>query len=183
MRFGLSVVSGDTARERGRLEEILGADVSYVFGCTPMEKSNYIRRLQAQGEKVMMVGDGLNDAGALQQSDAGIAVTADCSNFTPASDAILQADRLPLLAGFIRYCRVGRRIVIASFLLSVVYNVIGLYFSVRGWLSPLVAAVLMPASSLSILIVTYGSSNVFAWLLLRKIRSGGDMRHVAAAAR
>jgi len=162
----LSVLSGDTSRESRRLQALLGDGVNLLFDRSPQEKTQYIRHLQRRGDKVMMVGDGLNDAGALGQSDVGIAITADCSNFTPSSDAILRADRLALLPVFIRFSRDGRRIILASFVLSVVYNLIGLSFAVQGALSPLVAAILMPASSLSILLVTYGSSNVLARILL-----------------
>lgn len=166
LRCRLSVLSGDTAAEKERLQRLVGPDVNLLFGRSPQEKRRYIRNLQRRGEKVMMVGDGLNDAGALQQSDAGIAVAADCGNFTPSSDAILRADQLTRLPAFVRFCRWGRRIIVASFMLSILYNIIGLSFAVQGALTPLVAAILMPASSLSILLVTYGSSNAVARVLL-----------------
>lgn len=162
----LTVLSGDNAHESARLQALLGDGVNLLFDRSPHEKTQYIRHLQRWGDKVMMVGDGLNDAGALGQSDAGIAIAADCGNFTPSSDAILRADQLNRLPAFIRFCRSGRRIIVASFVLSILYNIIGLWFAVHSALSPLVAAVLMPASSLSILLVTYGSSNVLARLLL-----------------
>lgn len=165
-RFRLSVLSGDTAQEHRLLTNVMGAGTVLRFGQTPMDKLRYIEGLQRQTEKVIMVGDGLNDAGALEQSDAGIAVASDCSRFTPASDAILLANQLPRLPEFIRLCRAGRKIIVSSFIFSILYNVIGLSFAVRGSLSPLVAAVLMPASSLSILLVTFGSSNLMAAMLL-----------------
>ena len=179
-RFRLSVVSGDTAQDRDALRALLGEDTHLLFGQSPMDKCHYIERLQLRGEKVIMIGDGLNDAGALEQSDAGIAVATDCSRFTPASDAILLAGQLPLLPAFIRLCRWGRRIILASFALSILYNIVGLSFAVRGLLSPMVAAVLMPASSLSIVLITFGSSNLLAKLLLDRQRNSavqGDMDH------
>jgi len=110
----------------------------------------------------MMVGDGLNDAGALQQSDIAVAVAEDSNNFTPASDAILSAQQLSLLPAFIFLCKANRSIVMTSFVLSIVYNIIGLYFAVQGNLSPMIAAILMPASSLCIFLVTFGASNLLA---------------------
>jgi P-type Cu+ transporter len=96
---------------------------------------------------------------ALRQSDVGIAIAEDTNHFTPASDAIMDAGQLGKLPAFIKLCRANKQIVVAGFILSLVYNVIGLYFALQGTLSPLVAAVLMPASSISILLLTFGSSS------------------------
>ena len=85
------------------------------------------------------------------------------NNFTPASDAIIDATELPGLFKFIRLCIINKKIVVASFVVSILYNIIGIYFAVQGNLSPMIAAVLMPASSLSILLVTFGSSTLAAW--------------------
>ena len=161
-QFRLSLLSGDNAWERPRLIQLLGAEASLLFSQAPKNKTRYILQLQRRGEKVMMVGDGLNDAGALQRSNTGIALSENCNNFTPASDAILESGKLPLLPKFIRLCRINRKIILASFALSILYNIIGLTFAVQGDLSPLVAAILMPSSSLSILLITYGSSNLAA---------------------
>lgn len=157
-RFSLSLLSGDNDRDRSRLEGWMGEGSRILFYQSPEEKEAYIRHLQRKGEKVMMVGDGLNDAGALRQSDTGIAVAEKGNSFTPASQAILDAAQIQRLPVFLRYCRVAGKIIIASFILSIVYNIIGLSFAVRGDLSPLIAAILMPSSSLSILLLTYGSA-------------------------
>ncbi|MHA4808606.1 heavy metal translocating P-type ATPase [Flavitalea flava] len=158
----VSVLSGDNANERPYLEKLLGRDTNLLFNQTPKNKSDYIRQLQGTGRKVMMIGDGLNDAGALQESDIGIALSDNTNHFTPASDAILEAGQLFLLPKFIRLCVANKRIIIASFIVSILYNLIGLFFAVQGNLSPLIAALLMPASSLSILLVAYGSSKLMA---------------------
>lgn len=165
--YRLSVLSGDNDAERSNLRQLLGADTQLLFGQQPEDKLHYIEQLQKAGHQVMMIGDGLNDAGALKQSDVGLAVSEQTNNFTPASDAIIEARSLPLLHRFIRLCRANKRIVIASFVLSIVYNIIGLYFAVQGNLSPLIAAILMPSSSLSIVLLTFGSSNLLArWFKL-----------------
>ncbi len=163
--FKLSLLSGDNGWERPGLQALFGKEASLLFGQLPKNKTRYILKLQREGDNVMMVGDGLNDAGALRRSDTGIALSEGCNNFTPASDAILDSEKLFLLPKFIRLCRVNRTIILASFILSILYNIIGLSFAVQGALSPLIAAILMPLSSLSILLVTYGSSNMVARLL------------------
>ena len=168
--YELSLISGDNPRERDQLRSLMGKNTPLLFRQSPEGKRSHIEKLQQQGHHVMMLGDGLNDAGALRQSDTGIAVAAKANAFTPASHAILEADRLTWLPKFIHYCRLARNIVMASFILSICYNVIGLSFAVQGILSPLVAAILMPASSLSILIVTYGSATLAAKALgLRRV--------------
>jgi Cu+-exporting ATPase len=97
-----------------------------------------------------MLGDGLNDAGALRQSNVGIAVTENTSQFTPASDAILDSGHVGQLDAFISYARSGRKVVLASFIISILYNFIGLGFAVQALLSPMIAAILMPVSSITI---------------------------------
>lgn len=105
-----------------------------------------------------MIGDGLNDAGALKQSDVGISISEDINNFTPASDAILDGDQFEHLATFLKFSRISIRIIMISFLISFLYNIIGLYFAVQGTLSPLIAAILMPASSLTVVLFTIGAT-------------------------
>ena len=158
----LAVISGDSPAERSRLEGFFGKGTTLLFQQQPEDKLHFIQKLQGRGRKVIMIGDGLNDAGALKQSDAGIAITEDTNNFTPSSDAILSAEELPKLGRFIRLCKANKKIVIASFVLSILYNLIGLFFAVQGTLSPLIAAILMPSSSISILLITFGSSNLMA---------------------
>jgi Cu+-exporting ATPase len=160
--YRLSVLSGDNDAEKENLQKILGKRSMILFHQQPVDKLHYIEQLQQRGEKVMMIGDGLNDAGALKQSDIGIAVAEQTNHFTPSSDAIIEAKQITRLTKFICLCRANRNIVMTSFVLSIVYNIIGLSFAVQGTLSPLVAAILMPCSSLSILLITVGSSNLLA---------------------
>jgi len=150
--YALYLMSGDNDRERDNLRSIFGQCLRMSFRMTPQDKLDGVQALQAAGRRVVMVGDGLNDAGALRQSDVGIAVTEDTGLFSPASDAILSGDRMASLAQLLRYARSGRRVVAASFALSLAYNAVGLGFATQGLLSPMVAAILMPASTVSIIV-------------------------------
>lgn len=162
-KYKLALISGDNPSEEHYLREKMGIESELLFDQTPHDKLNYVKYLQdTQKAKVLMIGDGLNDAGALQVSHAGIAVCDDDNNFTPAADGILHASRLPSLDRILRYARSGRKIMLISFAISIAYNIIGLYFAVQGTLSPIIAAILMPSSSISIILITFGLSELLA---------------------
>jgi Cu+-exporting ATPase len=113
-----------------------------------------IAQLQKSGNKVMMIGDGLNDSGALFKSDIGIAVSEGQNVFTPACDAIISSDRLTDLPEFIKIAHKGVAIIKYSFILSFVYNFIGIGLALAGLLTPVAAAILMPLSSISVVLFT-----------------------------
>lgn len=156
------LLSGDNAREKDTFAPLFGAEAQMHFQKTPEQKLGFIRQLQADKGHVLMVGDGLNDAGALKQSDVGLVVTEDTNNFTPASDAILRADRFDRLPEFIDFSRRSIRLVYGAYGFAFIYNIIGLSFAVQGTLSPIVAAILMPLSSISIVLFGVFSSNLLA---------------------
>lgn len=174
-RFRLFLLSGDNDRERGRLEPLFGSKEALRFQQSPGEKLQFVKKLQAEGQKVCMIGDGLNDAGALRQSDTGIVLTENTNNFTPASDAIMDAaqfHRLPLLLDF---ARKNINLVYAAYGFAVAYNIVGLSFAVQGALAPVVAAILMPASSITIVLFGVLSSNLLAQKM--KLRVWDDKNH------
>lgn len=148
--YEMHVLSGDNDAEKGRLQKIFNAGSSLYFNASPQDKLDYIKALRDAGKKVLMIGDGLNDSGALMQSDVGIAVSDNAARFTPACDAIIDGDAVKKIARFIDYAKAGKKVVAAGFILSILYNFIGLSFAVQGKLDPVVAAILMPASSISI---------------------------------
>ena len=152
--FNIVVLSGDNDGEKSYLSGVLPLNTEFVFNQKPLDKLHYIKKLQNNKRKVMMVGDGLNDAGALAQSDVGLVISENINVFSPASDGILDAKRFSDITQFIELSKKGKKIIKYSFIFSLCYNVIGLAYAISGHLVPVVAAILMPLSSISIVVFT-----------------------------
>jgi Cu+-exporting ATPase len=163
-RFELALLSGDNEREAARFEKIFGSRTVLKFNQSPADKLRFIRELQQRGHKVMMVGDGLNDAGALKQADVGVAVVDQTGAFSPASDVILDAAELNRLARVLEFSRRAGRVVRTGFVISAIYNLIGVSFAATGLLQPMVCAILMPISSAS---VVFFSCSATMWTARR----------------
>jgi Cu+-exporting ATPase len=163
-----ALLSGDNNADQGKMRGLFGSAAQLLFNQSPHDKLAFINGLQTRGHRVMMLGDGLNDSGAIKQSDVGLAVTDDTGLFTPACDGILHGSQLPSLDKFLDLARSSTRILKTGFAISFLYNAIALTFAVTGHLTPLVAAVLMPISSISV--VSFASLTVryTAW---RKLTS------------
>lgn len=161
-RFKLRVLSGDTNKDEKILRSFFPPHILLEFEQSPHQKLKAILAQQQNGEKVMMLGDGLNDAGALKQSDFGIAITDNINNFTPGCDAILKGDSLSYLPHFYQLSKDGLKIIKISFAIAIAYNCIGLYYAVQGTLYPLVAAILMPISTITIISFTTIATRFFA---------------------
>ncbi len=146
----VALLSGDQKSEEQRMREVFPLPIDLRFNQDPHDKMNYVSDLQKQGRRVAMLGDGLNDSGALKQSQVGIAVTDDTGIFTPACDGILQGSQLSHFNSFLRLSKSATQILKIAFGISFFYNIIALSFAVTGNLSPLIAAILMPISSVSV---------------------------------
>jgi Cu+-exporting ATPase len=147
--FKIYLVSGDNNSETKNLTRYFDEDKLF-FNQKPGDKADFIRNLQNQNHTVLMTGDVLNDAGALMQSDVALTIANKVYHFSPASDAVLESNKFGKLARFIQFTKTSLRIVKLSFTISFLYNIIGISFAVTGNLSPIVAAILMPISSVSV---------------------------------
>lgn len=153
-KFKLSVLSGDNNSEELTLRQIFSHSENILFNQSPFDKLNFIKNCQDNNDFVLMLGDGLNDAGALAQSDVGISVSENINNFSPACDGILDSESFYLLNDFISFSKTSIKIIIISFVISFLYNIVGFYFALTGNLSPVIAAILMPLSSVSVVVFT-----------------------------
>lgn len=160
--FPIHLLSGDQPGEASFLEEKLGAEVPMQFEQLPKDKLAYVEAIEQNGHRTAMLGDGLNDAGALRASTVGISVVDQVNTFTPASDVIMEASWIGKLDQILRFARDSKFILRASLVLSLLYNLGGLTFAVLGLLTPLIAAILMPLSSISVVLFVTGLSNMMA---------------------
>ncbi len=156
-RMPIALISGDSERDRALLEPIFGEN-AMAFGCRPEKKIEMVESQRASGYSVLMVGDGLNDAGAMGEADVAIAVTDDTATLVPACDIIMRAESLPMLPGLLRYARSMKIVIVGSLTFSILYNLIGLTLAIMGKLSPMVAAILMPISSLTVIAMSAGGA-------------------------
>ncbi len=152
--YNLHVLSGDNNSEKDFLTKLIGEGTNIHFNQKPIDKLNYISALQTKGKKVMMLGDGLNDSGALKQSDVGIVISEDVYNFSPASDAILDSKQFNLIPKVLKMSKYALTVLKLSLIFSLCYNLIGFAFASANMLTPLVAAILMPLSSITVVAFT-----------------------------
>ncbi len=164
--YDIAILSGDNEGEKENLKKLLPANSQLLFNQKPEDKLHYIKSLQEKDHKVMMLGDGLNDAGALAQSNVGIAISENINVFSPACDGILDAVEFKNLPSFIQLSKKAIQVIKVSFGLSFLYNIVGMFFAISGALSPIIAAILMPISSISVVIFVTISTNYISKKLL-----------------
>ncbi|MCK5815864.1 MAG: heavy metal translocating P-type ATPase metal-binding domain-containing protein [Flavobacteriaceae bacterium] len=162
-QFKLSILSGDNDGEKSYLNQLLTKNTALIFNQKPEDKLQFIKNQQIENnDKVMMFGDGLNDAGAFAQSNVGVAVSENINVFSPACDAIIDASVFNKIPDFLELAKKSIFVIKLSFGLSFIYNSIGLYFAVTGQLSPIIAAILMPLSSISIVVFVTLATNLIS---------------------
>jgi cation-transporting P-type ATPase A/B len=128
-----------------------------IADASPTVKQAAIAQLAARGERILFAGDGLNDGPALAAADVGIAMGTGAASSILVADGVISSPALaPLLAG-VRAARAAARVIRFNHAQSVAYNVIAMAAAAFGLVNPLVAAVLMPASSA---VVIWGAARV-----------------------
>lgn len=161
-KYELIILSGDNEGEKETLKGILPLNTQLIFNQKPEQKLEYIEKLQLQGKNVMMIGDGLNDAGALAQSNVGISISENVNVFSPACDGIMDASQFSKIEYYLTFSKNAMRTIYMSFGLSILYNIVGLSFAISGNLSPLVAAIIMPLSSITVVSFVTIMSNYYS---------------------
>ncbi|HEY1045019.1 MAG TPA: heavy metal translocating P-type ATPase metal-binding domain-containing protein [Bacteroidia bacterium] len=162
--YQLYLSSGDNELNK---EIIASAFKATYIHQTPEDKVKLIQKLKSEGKIVCMTGDGLNDAPALKEADIAMAVADSENSFFPACDVLITAPALSKLPDLLRFVKVSKWVIIISFAFSLVYNVIGLYYAITAQLSPLTAAILMPSSSFTMLILTWVLTSIISASVLK----------------
>lgn len=159
--YSLHLLSGDNATEEAHLRPYF----DYLrFDQKPQDKLNYV---QSSNEKTLMVGDGLNDAGALRVAQVGFSVCEDIHQFSPACDALVHADSLQDISTILKFSKRVMTAVKVALVLSLVYNVVGLSFAITGNLKPVISAILMPVSSITVVGFITLTVNALGWAFAR----------------
>ena len=153
-KYSVHILSGDKNSDLKMMESIIKQKENIFFNQSPQAKLAYIEKLQESDKSVLMVGDGLNDAGALEKSDVGIAVSEDIFRFSPSSDAIIKATMMGKFNKLLDTSNYSKNVLTICYVFSIVYNIAGLTFAISGNLTPLIAAILMPLSSISIVLIS-----------------------------
>lgn len=160
--YRIAMCSGDSSKDIELISELLPANSELRFNQKPVDKLDYIQELNSQGEKVIMIGDGLNDAGALKASFVGISMTDNTGHFSPASDVIMDSQSFDKFNKVLQFSKFSVKTVKAGFILSAAYNITGLVFAVQGLLTPVFAAILMPLSSVTVVVFSTLLTNLKA---------------------
>ncbi len=178
-RMGMTVgiLSGDHPQVVRHVARALGIDEEAAQGAvSPEGKLAMVEGMTQGGRDAAMIGDGVNDAGALAAARVGIAVRGGAEVSLATADVFLTRPGLMPAVELVRGCRATLRVVYRNLGISLVYNVIGASLAIGGFINPLVAAVLMPLSSLTVVL-----SSAFARPFPRTTKKFPDAQPVASS--
>jgi Cu2+-exporting ATPase len=145
--IGVEMLTGDASGPASDLAKQAGIE-RWQARVTPLEKAARIAALKAQGHYVLMIGDGINDAGALAAAHVSIAPGSAADVSQLAADMVLRGDVLLPIAEAVAVARKARRLVLENFVLAGLYNLVAIPIAALGLVTPLIAAALMASSSL-----------------------------------
>ena len=145
--FAVAIISGDRASAVAHAATALGV-TQWQAAMTPADKIAHIAALKQQGRKVLMVGDGLNDAPSLAAADASLSVATAAHLTQAAADAVFLGERLAPVTAALGIARRARRLMRQNLGFAVAYNAVAVPIAIFGFASPLVAALAMSGSSL-----------------------------------
>ncbi len=146
----LTLLSGDSKQVAQAIAEQLGG-MEVIAEVLPDEKDSVIQQLQQKGERVAMVGDGINDAPALIRADVGISLGSGTDASMESSDIVLMSDELEKVQQAVALSRRTLRTIRQNIAISLVYNSIMVPLAMMAYVTPLVAAIAMPISSLLVI--------------------------------
>lgn len=146
MGMSMEIVSGDRAEAVAEVSRSLGID-QWTASASPQDKVARLEALQAEGRKVLMIGDGLNDAGALALAHASAAPGGALDVSQSASDTVYSGGLSPL-PGLVKTARAAKAVMLENFGFAAVYNVVAVPIAIMGHATPLVAAIAMSGSSI-----------------------------------
>ncbi len=146
----VTLLTGDRAAVARRIAAQLGA-IEVIAEVHPEEKDRVIAELQQRGERVAMIGDGINDAPALVRADVGIAVGSGTDVSIASADIVLMSTELMRVRDAAALSRRTLRTIRQNIGLSIAYNLIMVPLAMAALITPLVAAISMPLSSLAVI--------------------------------
>ena len=158
------LLSGDTDRDRTSLGDMF-APYEMSFNNRPEKKELRVGEMRSKGrrtQRVLMIGDGLNDAGAMAAADVSIGVADGTSTLVPACDVVLPGFRIQQVPLLLRYAHTMTNVIRASLIFTVFYNGLGLTLALMGVLTPVITAIMMPVSTLIVIGISVGGARWFA---------------------
>ena len=150
MGMAVELLSGDRPATAAKVAAELGID-QWRAGCTPAEKCARLTELAQAGRKVLMIGDGLNDAPALAAAHVSMSPSSAVDISQIAADVVFQGARLAPVVETLEVARKSRVLVKQNFVLALGYNVFTVPLAVAGLVTPLIAAIAMSTSSLVVI--------------------------------